>query len=132
MSLGEINTKIKTDYNLTIFKANGKITFEEITSTIVKYMGGTVTKYIIWDFMDCTIPFLSTDKIHELIEFLKKYTLQRGEGLTALVFSRDVHFGLGRMVETYLQIEKYSIPIKCFRDIESAYDWFGIEPTELS
>ncbi|MBN1290368.1 MAG: hypothetical protein JXB48_00890 [Candidatus Latescibacteria bacterium] len=71
-------------------------------------------------------------KIREIGDFTKKYAARRKDGSTAFVFSCDVDFEIGRMIEAYLQLGGFSVTTKCFQNIESAYERLGIEPPESS
>lgn len=54
----------------------------------------------------------------------KKYS--RKGGRTALVFSRKVDFGIGRMLEVIAEMEDYDYMIRSFRNAKDADKWLGI------
>jgi hypothetical protein len=78
---------------------------------------------VLWDCRKATISALSTGGIQGLIAFNIRHADARGEGMSAIVVSKDVDFGVGRMFEAHAQDLPWQT--KIFRDLESATQWLS-------
>jgi hypothetical protein len=56
----------------------------------------------------------------------KKYAHLRKGGRSALVLSKDVGYGIGRMYGALSEIENIPYEIRSFRDIKDAREWLGV------
>ena len=113
--------------DLTIVKAKGKVKAQDLLNWTAEYYSGKVTALILWDFSEADIGDVPMDHLKELaVAARRKADVRRG-GKSALVFSRDVDFGLGRMFETLSEIEKTPVLYNSFRDISKAISWLGVD-----
>ncbi len=78
----------------------------------------------LWDFRDANIN-LRLDGIHQILRFLDSHQKQRGVGREAILVSRDVDFGQGRMVESYTDTSPFTLRV--FRDRDEALAWLHSE-----
>ncbi len=82
------------------------------------------TTLILWDFTNATWSGIATDELQELTRKAKKYS--RKGGKTALVFSKDIDFGIGRMLEAFAEMEAYDYEFGSFRNRKDAKEWLDI------
>ncbi len=104
----------------------GKPTIEDSIDKIETYYAGKVTKYTLWDFTQSTSSVITNSDLRNIIKITKKYAELRRGGKTALVFNKLLDFGLGRMFETFAQIEDMPFELRSFRNMEKALEWLGI------
>jgi hypothetical protein len=70
----------------------------------------------------------SIDKIRELAELAARMDADKPASKLAIVASRDFAFGLGRMYETYRELQAGSTkPVGVFRTRREALDFLGLE-----
>ena len=73
---------------------------------------------------------ITTGEIEDFADYARHLSLARKGGKTALVFSGVFEFGIGRMFEAYLEIGSLSFEINCFRSLEAAFDWLGVDVSD--
>ncbi|MBW2237975.1 MAG: hypothetical protein JRF39_02810 [Deltaproteobacteria bacterium] len=122
---------IKTSYDykndLTTHKVEGVFTAKEAKEKIeVYYLGNSITKNTLWDFTKADVSKITTDEYQEIVNVAKKYAHLRKGGRSALVLSKDVGYGIGRMYGALSEIENIPYEIRSFRDIKDAREWLGV------
>jgi len=122
--MAEIETSIDYQLDLTVHTVSGNLTSQEIQDKLEIYYQGRPTQLILWDFMNATWSGITTDELQELVRKAKKYSREGGK--TAFVLSTDIDFGIGRMIETYAELEKYDYEFYNFRNRRDAEKWLGI------
>ncbi len=120
----EIETSINYQLDLTFHTVFGDLTSQEILDKLKTYYQGKPTRLILWDFINATWSGIATDELQKTVKKAKKYS--RKGGKTALVFSKDVDFGIGRVLKAFAEIEGYDYEFGIFRDMEDAEKWLGI------
>ncbi len=125
--MAKIETSIDYNEDLTVNIISGELTLKEIIDQFETYYDGETTKQILCDLTNADWSNISTSELRMAITELKKYS--RKGGKTAMLFSTDGDFGIGRMLEVFADIEKYDFEFRSFRDKESAYKWLGIKTT---
>lgn len=125
--MGKIETIIDESKDLTIQTVTGDITSSEIIQKITEYYMGKSTNFILWDFSKANVVNIKSDEIQKIVELTKKYSHFRKEGKTAMVFSSQLGFALGRIYDILHDIGKSEIRHMAFQDIESAARWLGVE-----
>ncbi|MFC1884548.1 hypothetical protein ACFL2O_07245 [Thermodesulfobacteriota bacterium] len=124
--MGTIKTTKDMSLNLTINLAEGIILYDDMSTWITEYYSGTVTNLILWDFREADLSKIKTEEFAELARLIKRKADLRQGGKTALVFKRDLEFGLGRMFEVFSELEDLSFEFMSFRSIEEAREWLGV------
>ncbi len=125
--MAKIKTSIDYQKDLTVNIISGELTIQEILDKFENYYEGETTKQILCDFTNADWSNIPSHEFRNGISKLKKFS--RKGGKTALVFAKDVDFGIGRMVEVFADIEEYDFKFKSFMDKEDAYEWLGIKTT---
>ncbi len=126
LAMDTIETIYDYDNDLTIQKVIGKPTIENGINMIEAYYAGKVTKYTLWDFSQSTSSVITNSELRKIIKIIKKHADLRRGGKSALVFNKLLDFGLGRMFETFAQIEDMPFELRSFRNMEKALEWLGI------
>ena len=118
-----IETHVHEFKNLTNFRLKGKVTAEQIIAVIEKFYNEKPTRYVLMDFSAAQIAHLATEEIKRIAGVIKKYKDARIVKKTALVFSSDAEFGLGRMFEGISGVEGIPQEYMSFRNVEEAEKW---------
>ncbi len=122
--MAEIETSIDYQLDLTVHTVSGDLTSQEILDKLEIYYQGRPTTLILWDLTNATWSGIATDELYELVRKAKKYS--RKGGKTALVFSKDIDFGIGRMLEAFAEMEAYDYEFGSFRNRKDAKEWLDI------
>ena len=130
--MGDIITTILKDRNLTILTIIGAIGNDEVVAHTERVTEETATDLVLWDFTRGDTTGLSPSRIPDGTVPLNRYASMRKEGRTAFVFARDADYGVGRMIESYLDIGGYPIEVQSFRSMDDAWKWLGVEPPEMA
>ena len=118
-----IETTIDIDRQLTIQTVTGEATFAEIAHAIKTYYEGVVTKFVLWDSTQAVLDNVKANEVEALAALTKKCSGRRKGGKTALVFSSDLGFGIGRMFDTHHEILASAVSHGSFRSREEALKW---------
>lgn len=125
--MGEIQTRIDFEKDLTVNSVSGEITAAEVRAKIVEYYEGEVTGSILWDFSKAEIHDVTLEDVQELVELSNSYASRRIGGKTALVFSSASGFGLGRMFDIQKSIVAQPVNHASFRSLADALEWLGAD-----
>lgn len=123
--MGQIQTVIDKTKDLTIQTVTGEITAEEIINKIKEYYTGKTTSHILWDFSNASLGKISPEDIQKIVSLTKEFSHFRRDGKTAMVFSSQLGFGLGRMYDILHDVGKSKVTHKAFLDNESAMKWLA-------
>ena len=123
--MGEIETFLDKQKDITVHTVTGEITAEELILKIEEYYSGESTKSILWDFTEASLEKITPGQVREIAEFTKERSEIRRGGKTALVFGSDLGFGLGRMFDTFQEIGDSKVEHMAFRDKQKAMEWLN-------
>jgi hypothetical protein len=121
--MSETIVTINSDLDLTTLTTVGLITSDEIKSQIRKFYAGLVTKNVLWDLAAADLSAVSTQNIREIVFLTTKHSSSRPGGKTAILISRDLEYGIGRMFAVLKEVEKSQVLHETFRDMTAALDW---------
>jgi len=76
---------------------------------------------VLWDFTNGTMGKFNTYKLKSRVIKAKRYLRKRDR--SAFVISKDVDFGIGRMIQTYSNIEGIKTTMSIFHDKNKATEW---------
>jgi len=124
--MGSIETTRDIALELTTNIVRGPTSYDDLLSWITNYYSGSVTKYILWDFTEADLSPITTNQFQNIAEMVKSRSDLRKGGKSALVFSRDLEFGLGRMFEMFSQVEGTEFEFRSFRSLTEAKEWMGV------
>lgn len=121
--MGSITKYIFSD--VTVMKAVGTITHSEIISVLEEFYTHNPTKLIIWDLLEASAELITSEYAKIIADFVLRFSGTRVGGKTAIVASRDLEFGVGRMFDILGNIKEADFEIKVFRNLVDASDWIG-------
>ncbi|MBE0583276.1 MAG: hypothetical protein IH612_05870 [Desulfofustis sp.] len=113
-------------HKLTIFNAQGTISAGNILEELQDYYAGQPTLNSLWDFSEADVTGISADDISSLARYIRQRIKDRQGGKSALVFSKDLDFGLGRMIDAQLEIEGSPVAMSSFKNKSDALRWLEI------
>ncbi|MGB5747613.1 MAG: hypothetical protein WBM69_11550 [Desulfobacterales bacterium] len=111
--------------NLTSYIVQGTLMTDQIIATIDEFFSEKPTKYVLWNFSQAQIAQISNNDIKEIVKIVTKYADRNIVLKTALVFSEDGAFGLGRMFEMLAEMEETPQQFMSFRNADDAYKWLS-------
>ena len=103
--MGKIETTYDDARNLSIVKATGKMTAMDFYKWTQEYYSGKITLLILWDMSEADLSDVPATQFWEGMDEIRKWADSRAGGKTALVFSADSDFGIGRMDESISEIK---------------------------
>lgn len=112
--------------DLTVISVRGEVKATALMAWIADYYSGTVTCLHLWDFTEADLSKISNDECRNITLEIKTRSNSRMGCKSALVFSNDLMFGLGRMFESYCDIDSVPIYFRCFRDMSKAKNWLEV------
>jgi hypothetical protein len=124
--MARIVTTVDLEKDLTMYVVNGKVSADEIIEKVVEYYTKHPTKLVLWVMEDAFTEGISTEEIQEIILTAKKYSGSRKEGKTAIVGPKEIDYGLGRMYQTFSEIEGLPYEYRVFKELEEAKNWLGV------
>jgi hypothetical protein len=124
--MARIETTVDLEKDLTMYVVNGKVSADEIIEKVVEYYTKHPTKLVLWVMEDAFTEGISTEEIQEIILTAKKYSGSRKEGKTAIVGPKEIDYGLGRMYQTFSEIEGLPYEYRVFKELEEAKNWLGV------
>jgi len=118
-----IETTVDTKHNLTIHRASGKITSQELLSSINSFYDGSPTLHTLWDFSKAALSSISNESIRQIFSLVQNRGTNRQNGKTALVAKKDLEYGMARMFQIMSTDNGFPFTIKVFRSYDEAMQW---------
>jgi hypothetical protein len=123
--MGTVKTEVNDLNDLTIHSIHGKVTAKELSEKIESFYAVNPTRLALWDFSEADLKEITAEDIRTLAEFTQRFLPLRGQGKTALVFSTDFTFGLGRMYDITQNLGKSDVVHRSFRNKNEALEWLN-------
>ncbi len=114
---------INRERQLTRVQVHGRVTADELIGAIRSYYDGEPTDHVLWDVRDADLTLLHAADVKSIEMETLQYADKRGTGRTAIVARDDLGFGLGRMFDTYQELDASPRSHRTFKTIEEAYKW---------
>lgn len=119
-----IKTIFDIDKNLTVHEIAGKLSTSDIIDKLKDYYtGDKITKYVMWNFIKAEVSAITSSDLRKILYYTKEYAHSRLGGKSALVVSKDLGYGLARIFEAFVEIEKFPFELKTFRTLTEAREW---------
>ena len=120
-----VKTKVDHDKQLTIHTVTGEPSFQEGMATFKKFYEGNPTQNVLWDFRKASLARISSKQTEAIIDYIKHHAEKRVGGKTAILVSRDLEYGMSRMVQALTKIKDIPLKTEIFRSIEEAIQWLS-------
>jgi hypothetical protein len=110
---------------LTVFVGWGELSPDEILGAYADFLRTGPTPLVLWDLSAATLTRMHTEDIHAFAERATQWhSVGRQGGKSALVVgSRDLQFGVARMLSTFLSLKGYPVKVETFRSRKEAQPW---------
>jgi hypothetical protein len=119
---------IETKENCTILRITGEVTANEIIMQAAEYMGGKQTDTVLWDFTKATSVRITTLELRGIADSLKALTSNEKMRKVALVGSKNINIGLGKLFAAFAQMAGLPNDYKVFRSLPLAEQWLADNP----
>ena len=113
----------ETSGDLTIFRVTGDVTANDILKEAVQYVEGVQTKTSMWDFTQAAKVDISTLELKGIADSLKNLTEGGTNRKVALVGSKNINIGLGKVFGAFAQMAGLHYNYRTFRDRNDALKW---------
>jgi len=120
---------IDRNEDLTIVIVTGVLEADRVVNEIERFYSSEPTINVLWDLSGSRFDEITQDDVQRIATTSRKLASRRERGKTALVFSADLGFGLGRMFGTLQEVEDSPVQHRSFRSLEEAMAWLN-EPTQ--
>ena len=130
--MGNIETTYDHPQNLTTFKVVGKMRISDFYDCLDSYYAGGVTALTFWDVTEADLSAITAKEINALAVYGRNLAEVRKGGKTAFVFDTLHDFGLGRMLEAYLEIAGLPLETFVYQSLDEARQWLGIDEHMIS
>jgi len=127
MTLEMIDAYVDKNSDLTSYIVEGKFTAMQVIATIEAFHRAIPTKHVLLDFSATHVNHLQNFEIERIANVVNKNAYTGKFVKTALVFSSDADFGLGRMFEALSQNGGVPQKIMSFHTVEEARKWLDAD-----
>ena len=125
--MNKINTTVDLNKQLIVNTVSGYHTPYEYMKRIQQNLDNNPMKYALWDYSNADLSNLTNENLTELMQFTVDHPNTHVLKKVALVLPSDLSYGLGRMFETFGEIENAPWEIRPFRSMEEAFLWLGVQ-----
>ena len=115
-------TKVVED-NLTFFRVTGAVSAEEIVTKAAEDMAAPQTEHSMWDFTHASSVKLTTAAVEKIARSLTTHAAHVDGGKVALVGSKTVNIGLGKVFQVFASLAGLPYTYRIFRNTRRAVDW---------
>ncbi|HSG26931.1 MAG TPA: hypothetical protein VLA34_00525 [Candidatus Krumholzibacterium sp.] len=120
-----IETRRDDDSDLTIQVVTGTVLKEEMFGVVKDFYAGRPTRLVLWDLSRADFSDLTQLEVRGFASLVAELSAKRVEGRTAVVAPEDLQFGLGRMVQFYIEKREVPFSLQIFRSLPEAVHWLG-------
>jgi hypothetical protein len=86
-----------------------------------------ITKNVLWDFRKASLYNISSIHIEKILDYVRRHAEKRSGGKTAILVSKDLEYGVSRIIQTIIEIKGIPFKTEIFRSFEEAFQWLGKE-----
>lgn len=119
---------VDQERQLTTVVVHGSVTREELLEHVRVYYGGETTDLVLWDVRDADLSAIHAADVRAVVAETVKFAQLRGKGRTAILVGDALGFGLGRMFDTYQELDASPRSHRTFKTLEEAYRWLFQDP----
>lgn len=118
-----IRKAVDAEKNLTTFTIAGKTGGDEILAALMEYYASQPTRLMLWDFSQADVSAVVPGDLEGLLKNAFKFKEVRRGGRTAVVASQDIAYGMGRILDSLVEISGYPVEYHVFRKVDDAMQW---------
>jgi hypothetical protein len=123
---------VDREKGITVITCTGKISAEEVFEAIeLDYREGPTMNHI-WVLEDADLSDIRAEDVRRLALTATEHSPAKAGGKTALVSSKDVSYGLGRMFSTFTDLAGHKAEYDVFRTLDEARAWMESQESEPS
>ncbi len=111
--------------NCTHFKVIGAVTADEIVNQLAQYIRGNRTDTALWDFSDTIELNITPAEIKSIADFLKTHADDATIRKVALVGTKAINVGSGKLFAAFAQMAGLKNEYKVFRSLKHALEWLA-------
>ena len=123
--MGHISSSLEAANDLTVVTVVGEVTGEQVLSQLITSLTGKPTHLVLWDIREGTLADLSNSDVQMVVKKGAPFADRRKGGRTAIVCSKEVDYGISRMIKTIASLGHVPVEFEVFRDIEGAREWLN-------
>lgn len=121
--MAQISIDTDRENDITVITIDGVLQEGDFLAALSDYFSNEPTLKTLYDSRTGDWSQVSTEYYERMIRSGKTYA--RTGAKVAMVFSNKIDFGIGRMLESYAELEGYENQHACFLSIEAARDWLS-------
>jgi hypothetical protein len=121
--MGVITKSVEVEKDLTLFTVTGETDAEQILSQILALLKEEPTRLVLWDIRAGDLSGVSNSDLKAIVHSARPFADSRKGGRIAIVCSRDIDYGLGRMLQTFAELLQAPFEILVSRNMEEARQW---------
>jgi hypothetical protein len=123
-----VATSIDRAADLTVRTVSGEVTARDLLDAITAGSTDAPTRFVLWDFTEAQLDGLAASEVRALADSAAPRARGRPGGRTALVFSSESAFGLGRIFDQLRTVRDAPVEYRSFRDRAAAMKWLEEKP----
>jgi hypothetical protein len=120
-----METVVQRQGDRTTITVSGAIGADEVVSTIERFYAGETTVDVLWDLSMAGFEKISSADVRRIAQVTRRHAEKRELGKTALVFSAEEGYGLGRMFGILQDVEDSPVQYRSFRSMDEADAWLS-------
>lgn len=121
--MAQISIDIDRENEVTVIKIKGVLQEGDLLRALAELFSKEPTLNTLYDSTAGDWSQNSTEYYKRMISLGKPYS--RKGARVAMVFANRVDYGIGRMLESYCELEGYENEHACFLSLEAAQDWLS-------
>ena len=122
-----IKTSVDNDKQLSTHTVLGEVSFEDGMTTLKQFWENRPTMNVLWDYRKGSLARVSSVDLERMVDYVTVHSEKRAGGKTAIVVSRDLEYGLLRVLGTLREIRKIPLQSEVFRSMEEAIEWLNVK-----
>ena len=124
--MSRIETTYDLSRDLTIFKAVGTMEAAHFNDYLQRFNEAGFTTQSMWDLSEAELSEITTDEIRSLALHGSQLAATVTGGKTALVFNSLFEYGLGRIFQTFVEMNMTPFEVELFLSLDEAMEWLGV------
>jgi|GEM_PF-1131843 hypothetical protein len=124
--MGNFEISVEADTQLSIAVFHGKVSGNDVISAQEQFYSKSPTLDILVDFSRIEVFDVTPEMLTQMLDVAKKNAKLRIGGKTALLFSKDYFFGLGRMYDIKAELENLPFLVRTFKLKDEALAWLSV------